>query len=65
MDELQGAQAINWGGKNVLYLNCSGDFPSVQNGKNSPGMMTHTCNSSYLRGRDQEDANLRPAWAKN
>jgi hypothetical protein len=29
------------------------------------GTMVHTCNSSYLEGRDQEDQGLRPAQAKN
>jgi hypothetical protein len=27
-------------------------------------LVAHTCNSSYSRGRDQEDQLLKPAWAK-
>jgi hypothetical protein len=27
-------------------------------------MVTHTCNPSYLWGRDKEDPGLRPAWQK-
>jgi hypothetical protein len=29
-----------------------------------PGVVAHTCNPSYLGGRDQEDCGLRPAQAK-
>jgi hypothetical protein len=28
------------------------------------GMMVHTCNPSYLGGRDQMILSLQPAWAK-
>jgi hypothetical protein len=31
----------------------------------SPGTVAHTCNSSYLGGRDQEDHGTRPAWANS
>jgi hypothetical protein len=27
-------------------------------------MVAHTCNPSYLGGRDQEDLSLRPTWVK-
>jgi hypothetical protein len=27
-------------------------------------VVAHACDPSYLRGRDQENCNLRPAWAK-
>jgi hypothetical protein len=27
--------------------------------------VAHTCNPSYLRGRDQEDGHLKPAQAKS
>jgi hypothetical protein len=27
--------------------------------------MAHTCNPSYLEGRDQEDQGPRPAWANS
>jgi hypothetical protein len=27
--------------------------------------VAHACNPSYLRGRDQEDHGLKPAWANN
>jgi hypothetical protein len=27
--------------------------------------VTHACNSSYSRGRDQEDRSLKPAWANS
>jgi hypothetical protein len=27
--------------------------------------MAHTCNPSYLRGRDQEDRSSKPAWANS
>jgi hypothetical protein len=27
--------------------------------------VAHTCNPSYLRGRDQEDHGLRPAWVNS
>jgi hypothetical protein len=30
-----------------------------------PGTVTHTCNPSYIGGRDQEDHSLRSAWAKS
>jgi hypothetical protein len=29
------------------------------------GLVIHTCNPSYLGGRDWEDCGLRPAWAKS
>jgi hypothetical protein len=28
------------------------------------GAMAYTCNPSYLGGRNQENQDLRPAWAK-
>jgi hypothetical protein len=28
-------------------------------------LVAHTCNPSYLGGRDQEDRGSRPAWAKS
>jgi hypothetical protein len=28
-------------------------------------VMAHTCNPSYIGGKDQEDPILRSAWAKN
>jgi hypothetical protein len=30
-----------------------------------PGMVAHTCNTSYCGGRDQEDQGSRPDWAKS
>jgi hypothetical protein len=30
-----------------------------------PGTVAHICNPSYLKGGDQEDRNLGPAWAKS
>jgi hypothetical protein len=30
-----------------------------------PGAVAHVYNPSYSRGRDQEDADLRPAWANS
>jgi hypothetical protein len=38
----------------------------AQEGSRSMGSqapMAHTCNPSYLDGRDQQDHGLKPAWA--
>jgi hypothetical protein len=32
---------------------------------NKPGTVAHTCNLSFLGGCNQEDGNLRPAWANS
>jgi hypothetical protein len=33
--------------------------------KNSLVLVTHTCNSTYSRGRAQEDHRLKPAWTNS
>jgi hypothetical protein len=35
------------------------------NKKTSLALVAHTCNPSYSRGRDQEDGDSKPAWAKS
>jgi hypothetical protein len=38
---------------------------TIENILNKPGIVGHTCNSSYMGGRDQEDCNSMPVWAKS
>jgi hypothetical protein len=33
--------------------------------RKSWGVVSHSCNPSYLRSKDQEGQSSRPAWAKN
>jgi hypothetical protein len=33
--------------------------------KNRLGTVAHTCNFSYLGGKDQEDCGSNPAWTKS
>jgi hypothetical protein len=36
----------------------------TQKKKRGLGMVAHTCNPNYIGGRDWEDENSKPAWAK-
>jgi hypothetical protein len=43
------------------------DYVSHKQTRHKPGraLVTHTCNSSYSGGRDQEDLGSEPAWANS
>jgi hypothetical protein len=43
------------------------DSPRVRQSpeKEENGPVAHTCNPSYSGGREQEDHNLKPAWANS
>jgi hypothetical protein len=56
----------------TLWLRCGLSFHVIIFGREwrlkecgeGPGMMEHTSNPSYSRGRDQEDHSFKSVWAK-